>query len=405
MPGAQVASGVLSGHINTAPELPTPMGVVRADSSTSLATSSSNSRTSSLRNSSSSRSQSLSQIASSRSQHSTRPPRAAPSGPTFQIAKEKFKMPLVNVAPVANGVWCNALRGVVLDRTRVKDHPDRTLLRGYALPDPHAFMNTGSRLGTYIVSWLMIKPLWLNLATNRTTVEGHCSPYPEPQDWRDFLTDLHGNMGLGLAPSRSKESSAPEGVQDRDKRRKYEHNNARLNKFNIDTSKFTTPPDIFWRGKILLTRAEVKEKYSINETIAKEVIWELINHNFALELLALDRVLFNNLSEYDRQERDANVARCFPDSILVGLDYPTVDRGLGALRWQDRMEYVEAFRSLLSTWKGDAADELGRLGPLMHPASQHQVEAVERRAYVLYCQTFFDWFARAPTVPCRLPRH
>lgn len=313
-------------------------------------------------------------------------------------------MPLGPVAPVANGVWSNALRGVVVDRARVKDHPDSTLLRGYALPDPHAFMNTKTRLDTYIVSWLMIRPLWLNLATNRTGVEGNCSPYPEPQDWKNFLTDLHGNMGLGLTPSNSKKSSAPDGVQERDKRRKYEHNNTRLNKFNVDASNFTTPSDIFWRGEILLTQAQVKMNYTIDDTIAKQVIWELINHNFALELLALDRVLFNKLSESDREERDANVAACFPNSVLVGLDFPMVDEGLGALRWQDRVEYVEAFRLLLSTWEGDAAHELGRLGPLVDPLSQRRVEGVESRAYVLYCQTFFDWFGRAPTVPCRLPR-
>lgn len=81
------------------------------------------------------------------------------------------------------------------------------------------------------------------------------------------------------------------------------------------------PLDIFWWGNILLTQAKVKEKYSIDKTIAKEVIWELMNHNFVLELLVLDHIFFNNY---------------FFNSILIALNYLMVNKELGALCWQNQ---------------------------------------------------------------------
>ena len=115
------------------------------------------------------------------------------------------------------------------------------------------------------------------------------------------------------------------------------------------------------------------------------------------------------MSEENGMKRDAEVYACFPEGILVGMHYPADDKGLGALRWQNRLEYVEAFRSLLSSWEGDMVLEEVALqlegSPLvMATATEQHVEALEMVAYPFYCQTFFDHFGRAPCVPGRLPR-
>ena len=39
----------------------------------------------------------------------------------------------------------------------------------------------------------------------------------------------------------------------------------------------------------------------MRSSVAKEVIWELFNQNFALELLALDRVIFPHVKMMDEE--------------------------------------------------------------------------------------------------------
>ena len=86
------------------------------------------------------------------------------------------------------------------------------------------------------------------------------------------------------------------------------------------------------------------------------------------------------------------------------------DEGLAARRWEDRAEYVEAFRVLLASWPVPGAEVLGQMSaghwdkPSFSFRNQSAVEAVKRVAYRLYCQTFFEYTGRAPTIPCSLPR-
>jgi hypothetical protein len=336
-------------------------------------------------------------------------PTIRPAAPehSLQVALHKFEPSTVHFAPSANELWWEALQAVVKDVKRVHSHPNRELLRGYALPDPHAFLGTTQRLDMYCACWLMIRPLWINLATHRRPG----SAYPQPQDWKTFLTDLYLQMGLilpssshGAVSTSHKKSSTSgkrkdqQGQQNRSKRQKTgddsEHEGVENAMFNVDISKFSSPSDVFWRDEMLITKDSLtSNRYSIVSSVAREIVWELFNTNFALELLATDRVIFpRNNTLYSALERDALVAECFPDCVLVGLDYPLADKGLGAFFWRDRIEYVEAFRSLLSTWQGPAAGQLGRMSALVANSSELHVLEVERLAYRFYCQTFFDYF-------------
>ena len=67
----------------------------------------------------------------------------------------------------------------------------------------------------YTACWLLMRPQWINLATHRKPGQ----PYPEPQDWKDFLSNLYAKIGLPFGslsslagPSTSHAgSSAPQG--------------------------------------------------------------------------------------------------------------------------------------------------------------------------------------------------
>jgi hypothetical protein len=214
-------------------------------------------------------------------------------------------------------------------------------------------------------------------------------------------------MGLRRDTADVAKSKASDGVRKRNKKRRVETIENAAVKFQIDTSDLTVPSDVFWRGQVLFSKDALRNnELTIDDKVSREIVWELFNNNFALELLATDRVRFprHNLSEDEGMDRDARVAACFPEGILVGMDYPMLDRGLGAAHWQDRYEYVEAFRLLLSTWGGGIAMTLEEMLPLMRTSSEREVENVERVAYPFYCQKFFDFFGRAPCVPPRLPR-
>jgi len=426
LPGAQVTSSVLPEPMDTAPiqtaqSNSSSSSMLRVASTGSLSSSRSPSNEPRLPTppiASSSGSRASSRAFPSQRSNSVASLSAAPA-PTLQISKEKFGRPKGPLAPTPNRVWMVALESVVADRNRVCDHPNKTLFRGYALPDPHLFLTSG-RSALYTICWLTIKPLWLNMATNRVGADGNCSPYPEPQDWRAFLTDLCGKMGLEVASSSgsqphqntSEAKETKESRHGREKRRRIKDDANRVDKFKLDTSLYTSLSDVFWRGRLLLTKDALRNnQITVRTSVAKEIIWELFNQNFALELLALDRVIFprDNMTDEEGMERDAKVSACFPDGILVGMNYPIVDQGLGALRWRDRIEYVEAFRMLLSTWRGpmlseDVALRLGGLPLVEATATEQHVEALEMVAYAFYCQTFFDHFGRAPCVPCRLPQ-
>ena len=177
-------------------------------------------------------------------------------------------------------------------------------------------------------------------------------------------------------------------------------------KFQINTSDLTVPSNIFWCGHVFFSKDALRNsELTINDKVSREIVWELFNNNFALELLVTDQVHFpcHNLSEDEGMDRDAQVAVCFPEGILIGMDYPMLNRGLGVAHWQDRYEYVEAFHLLLSTWGEGIAMTLKEMLPLMCTSSEREVEDVERVTYPFYCQKFFDFFGHAPCVPLCVP--
>ena len=167
-------------------------------------------------------------------------------------------------------------------------------------------------------------------------------------------------------------------------------------KFGVEMSDFS-PTNVFWQGKLLVPKdALINNKYSVVDSVTTEIIWELFNGNFVLELLATDRVIIpcHNDDLYSVLGHDALVAACFPDSIYISLNYPTVDEGLGAFHWQDQIEYVKAFCSLLSRWDGRTVIQLKAMSPVVATSSKAYVLQVEQLAYCFYCQMFFDCFSR-----------
>ena len=110
---------------------------------------------------------------------------------------------------------------------------------------------------------------------------------------------------------------ASDGVGKQNKKRWVEGIEKAAIKFQIDTSDLTVPSDIFWHSQVLFSKDVLRNnELTIDNKVSREIVWELFNNNFALELLATDWVCFpcHGLSEDEGMDCDAQVAACFPES-------------------------------------------------------------------------------------------
>ncbi|KAI6010001.1 hypothetical protein EDC04DRAFT_2906277 [Pisolithus marmoratus] len=142
---------------------------------------------------------------------------------------------------------------------------------------------------------------------------------------------------------------------------------------------------------------------SIDQLMKSKVLWDLYEHNFRFELVALTRVLMPALSLNQESEWLDRVRQVFPgDSELTmcAEPFPSENQGLGSSDLQSKRKYVERLRGLLALWPGFPSD---LVEPLLPSASSARVWAVERKLAAFYIQLFFDNFGRPPILPRFIP--
>ena len=139
--------------------------------------------------------------------------------------------------------------------------------------------------------------------------------------------------------------------------------------------------------------------------VMQEAVWELYEQNFRLELLALDRCIVPrvDLAVTEQIAREEMVANVFPDARIIMHQLPPKDVGLGAVAWERRTEYVDNFRILLALWPNSPSSALQPLASSSRQVLESHLLATEKCLYDFYCQTFFIYFGRAPTVPAARP--
>lgn len=323
-------------------------------------------------------------------------------------------------------VWLAALKSVNPDTALIFAHPDRTLFKGYALPDPAIFTSPDAkqdRIQKNFIAWLLIRPAWITYTTSRQSKAE--SAMPQAANWKAFLAKLSkrfgfdGQSAVQSAPSSNVRSrgfagshgAPPRGGQPAPKVRKIQRS-GNVTQYDIDDTFSqnlkSALVDVSWEGDIVKPRDAVERGcLELPPVILREVMWELYEQNFRLELLALERCIVSgvDMSLESRTAREDMVSNVFPDGRIVMYRLPTRDEGLGAQAWTARVRYVEAFRLLLELWPGSPSSALR---PLVEPgqdgeASEALVRTVEGALYKFYCQTFFQYFGRAATIPCPRP--
>ena len=298
-----------------------------------------------------------------------------------------------------------------------------------------------------MVAWLYIHPTWLgDIVSNEKFAVG----YPKPQHWRQGLLEVmvvngvgqalgrgmgHGSAARGLlgmdedvgkapgvsplatsslgtgAGKKRKQEVLPDvsaGSSSKKRSLKTKQEIQDMFNFSLKLSPDGKPGDVFWQGKVVIKAAEVQAgTFMFPIPIACQVMWDLFKNNFRLELLTLDRAIVPQSSnDYRALERDRMVMSVMPTGAFMTNRMPSRDMGLGAHDWKNRAQHVEAFRDLLSSWPGEPAQQLRRMSAGTwvldgsgFPGTEGQVLAVERVTFPFYCQTFFNHFGRAATIP------
>ncbi len=128
---------------------------------------------------------------------------------SLTINKAKFSPLTSERTPLLSPVWRAALKGVVLKKEEIWDHPNRMLFKGFALPDP--FMLTSheinqARLERHLIIWLLLRPGWLMYTTSRSSVIP--SVMPQTQHWKSYFVQLSRKLGFEKSISSAPSSSA-----------------------------------------------------------------------------------------------------------------------------------------------------------------------------------------------------
>lgn len=284
--------------------------------------------------------------------------------------------------------WVAALQSVDKGSNRIRD--DANKIKGYRFPDPGLFISTSLR-NVYLATWLSARPAWMWGMTKEILPAGGGPVRVPSQWWRDFLRRgcfPSDSSSHALATSKAKTTKGPSKTELRNKdvTRIFRHHMGAEMKI-VDS--------VFWRGK-QLTQGDIAQ---LDPVVIAEILWDLYEHNWRLELVSLDRVVMPALWwPGEAEDRDSLIRSLFHNNDYLVSQFPTSDQGLAALVWQDRAQYLKIFREIMSPWPGFPPDA-GHL-KLTSPS---EVAFVEKLLANFYCQTFFDFSGRAPITPHRLP--
>ena len=289
--------------------------------------------------------------------------------------------------------WKTALESINhSDYNLARDFNSNPFFSRYALPDAHliATPNDNGKKVAYLIAWLQARPSLIYQARKQLTLSQRL------QTWRVFLE----MVAPGRKSGKSETSTAGTFCAKLNEVYTFllcETNLSLAMDSPIDTTNLSPP---MWHGKYLSRNA-------INEPpipgLFREVLWDLNESNFRLEFFSLDCLASEE--ELDPREQIAWLCACFEPNEFIPPTFPMVNTGLVADGWKWRVDAVLALVEILSSWKS-CPRNLRVLDPEIfrrrREVNQAGFEDLEQRAANFYCQMFYNYFGRAPSIPCRI---
>lgn len=298
--------------------------------------------------------------------------------------------------PACIRCWTDAVEFVDEDATSVRCDQ----LWPYWFPEPTGCIRStsGDRVATMIRNWLTIRPAWLSIQRDGSTVReeraasaGHWRIFLNAQaDRQQHGAELQAKVGRGESLT---------GVQ-RAKMRCFEAFETKFKGHGLTKDEH---PD--WFGKAFppfdAATCLSQDMHRVDIPM-RQVIWELHELSFRAELSELDRHFFpwTMEGEVKRLQRDANLGKVFGTRHFFAAEYiPSTPVGLAARDPSDRVETLEALRCLLVGWPHAPPSFAARL---TNNTARDTIEAAEKTMAVFYCQSFYRESGRLPILP-RLP--
>lgn len=267
---------------------------------------------------------------------------------------------------------------------KLHDHTGHSLLHS-PVPNPVIFLLPDNQLrSNFLLTWLRLRPvvLWrLSLPNAR---------FYASKDWRAMLEAADGYK---TAASDRRTKMLAELNKLVDTSRSMLSSQMTINPANLQSS------PALWND----VPVELDASGQLNGEVIREVIWELYETNFRIELLTLDRHMVpepvGDTEEVCMQrevwfQREAMVHRCWP-----GLPYRPQYHSPGASSVAHqalRLPFIKAFFELLRTWPG-RPDVLKR----PFPPDEHlsDIFGIEEALANFYVRVFVKVFHRPATVP------
>ncbi|KAE9385900.1 hypothetical protein BT96DRAFT_1006616 [Gymnopus androsaceus JB14] len=270
------------------------------------------------------------------------PPPPKPKAPPKK--KQKLANPSSYVPPPTEP--CNRFLPIIHDSWPIRLHIWD--IASQFLPDPALFVTPNNALKVSLLMWLHIRPalLWrlglpnVKLFTNK--------------QWRAMLEAADGFRTTPSQPLRAKMLMQLKSVLE----------DSRSVGIQIDADNIASVPAL-WNGvKVNLNASE-----QIDPSIVRQVIWELCEIKFCLEMLVLDRYMVpepqGDTDEVEMlkeawYEREFQVHCCWPG--LPHLPKYT-DPGFSSQRGTYRICYLKGLFDLVKAWPGVKPPELRRPFP------------------------------------------
>lgn len=299
--------------------------------------------------------------------------------------------------------WTQALESVDPDPLRLIEHTQCALFRGYAFPDPPVFLAEGMRGVEMALTWLIIRAPWMATFTG---IEPRRCCLPNPQQWREFLRSL--SLDYQVVRQDERQSVRPQQAQSTSKhgRRHQKARESAKDIFSFPKPSRDFVESLSWNGRVVWSPGKV----DLTLVDHRLVVWDSHEHNFHLELFSLDRcVMLEDWADPERRVvQEQKLQAVFFQEATLMVTIPTGLKTIASADPQAHCEYVEAFRLVVMDWPGETPFTFGPLQ--FHKQIGDKVvwdfslmHDFERCAYRFYCQTFFDYFGRAPTIPHTLP--
>lgn len=291
--------------------------------------------------------------------------------------------------PTSSAQWSAARqrvnRGAVLKPDVSKGHA------GLMYPDPAYFIACDSRMrSTAIAAWLSIRA---SRCGQMAYPEHQQMPVVSTGTWRQFF-----RIWKRCSKSDHSVTGALAHVHD-------DATTAAKRMFGDSMVALmnNTSREVFWNSApITVVDGEAQD---LNTQIIRQINWELLELNWRYELLALDKVAApHKWAEEDLANKRVDaillVFSPYPSFILMNGPFPTEQPSISAVNYIDRLPALNALRCVMIDWKGCP----GKIQSQAHGNAEcPEATSLENLTMDFYCQTFFEYFHRPPTIPALLP--